>query len=696
MIPFKLRPTHKAGTRILPLALVLSLLFTGCNGDILPSDSKWIDSNIEGAVDTSAEYRVQDDFAAAITKEVLLDESIPDTPFKAVHDLCLQRKRKLLEDTSVRNKGLDEVRKFAVLAEDLDHRKSQGIEPLKKYLEKIEAIGNIDDLYRWICSTEDNPLAIAPLSLKRVVHSPADPTAYITYLTFPDLTFSDSETYYNLDDKSLDKMECTRDQIEFILKEAGYDASAAGRIVDANFRMEKIIASNQGNLTSSELRDISYSRSDLEQAAESYPLISYLDTLGFKDTERYLVDMTYLRQLAQICKESNLAELKSFLMVQYIRNTVSYLDEDTLKTYTELGESRQVKKKPDEKKESDKDADDSKNAALFDGLIARDPILEAALDQNYTSRYVDDSSYDRLLKMTEKIIETYHDVFSHEEWMSEKGKAACIEKLDAISIHIIHPSEEILDFSDVNITSKEDGGNLVEAAYETYKAYIRRQADLSTKPFDRTFWDPYDPSISTTQTNAVYIPNNNGIYIFVGILEDPIYNADISDEELLAGIGCIVGHEITHGFDNTGVRYDKDGFEMQWMPEEDQQAFSDKNDKVASYYSTIVPFKGAKRIDGHNVAQEATADMGGIRVTLKIAENIPGFDYDKYFRHYGLVYAAVHTQKEEETLYAPDVHPLNYLRVNVGLQQFDEFHKTYDVKPKDSMYLEKKKRIAVW
>ena len=162
MIPFKLRPTHKAGTRILPLALVLSLLFTGCNGDILPSDSKWIDSNIEGAVDTSAEYRLQDDFAAAIMKEIILDENTPNTPLKEVHDLSLQRKRELLEDASIRNKGLDEVRKYSALAEDLDLRKSQGIEPLKKYLEKIESIGSIDDLYRWICSTEDNPLAIAP------------------------------------------------------------------------------------------------------------------------------------------------------------------------------------------------------------------------------------------------------------------------------------------------------------------------------------------------------------------------------------------------------------------------------------------------------------------------------------------------------------------------------------------------------
>ena len=218
MIPFKLRPTHKAGTRILPLALVLSLLFTGCNGDILPSDSKWIDSNIEGAVDTSAEYRLQDDFAAAIMKEIILDENTPNTPLKEVHDLSLQRKRELLEDASIRNKGLDEVRKYAALAEDLDLRKSQGIEPLKKYLEKIESIGSIDDLYRWICSTEDNPLAIAPLLMKKVVHSPADPTAYTTYLSFPELTFGDNtETYYNLDNNALDKIECTRDQIGFIL-----------------------------------------------------------------------------------------------------------------------------------------------------------------------------------------------------------------------------------------------------------------------------------------------------------------------------------------------------------------------------------------------------------------------------------------------------------------------------------------------
>ena len=695
MIPINPHLTRKAGKRILPLALVLGLLFTGCNSDSLSSGNKWIDSNIEGAVDLNAEYRVQDDFAAAMMKEIILDKSTPDTPLEAIHDLSLKRKRELLEDTSVRNKGMDEVRKYAAIAEDRELRKSQGVDPLKKYLDKIESISSVDDLYSWICSTEDNPLAIATLTIRAVVHSPADPTAYITFVSFPTLTLGeDPEIYYKLDNNALDKMECTRDQLIFILEKAGYDTSAAGQIADENFRMEKTIASKQSSLTSEELRDISYSRSDLEQAAESYPLLDYLDARGFQDTERYLVDMAYLRQLAQMCKESSLPEMKSFLIAQYVMQTIRFLDEDTQTAFYKLGMSRQTTNKND--KSSEPDEEKRNNALLFDLLIAKDPVLEAALDQNYTGKFFNPSSHDRLLKMTEKIIETYHDVFENEDWMSEKGKAACIEKLDEISIHIIHPSEEILDFSDVNITSKEEGGNLIEAAFETYKAYLRRQADLSTRPYDRTFWNPYDIQISTTQTNAVYIPNNNAIYIFVGILEDPVYYTDISDEELLSGIGAIVGHEITHGFDNTGVRYDKNGFEMQWMPEEDQMAFSDKNDKVARYYSTIIPYKGAQRIDGNNVAQEATADMGGFRVTLKMSESIPGFDYDKYFRHYGKVFAAVHSLKDEESVYAHDVHPLNYLRVNVGIQQFDEFYKTYDVKPEDGMYLEEKKRIAVW
>ena len=165
---------------------------------------------------------------------------------------------------------------------------------------------------------------------------------------------------------------------------------------------------------------------------------------------------------------------------------------------------------------------------------------------------------------------------------------------------------------------------------------------------------------------------------------------------MLSGIGVIVGHEITHAFDESGVRYDKDGLENEWMPEVDRTAFVDKCLAVSNYYSTLKTYPGSGFYTGANVVGEATADMGGMRAVLHMARKRADFDYDAFFRHYAGVWAAQVDQDVEEYYFREDVHPLNYLRINVVVAQFDEFCETYDVQPGDGMYVEPSKRIAVW
>ena len=125
-------------------------------------------------------------------------------------------------------------------------------------------------------------------------------------------------------------------------------------------------------------------------------------------------------------------------------------------------------------------------------------------------------------------------------------------------------------------------------------------------------------------------------------------------------------------------------------------SFSDRCDHVSEYYHTIRPFPENSAYNGDLVVGEATADMGGIRVTLSMASKQQGFDYDKYFRQYATLWQTSEKEEDEVAQLENDEHPLNYLRINVGLQQFDEFYTTYGVKEGDGMYLSEDKRIAVW
>ena len=164
------------------------------------------------------------------------------------------------------------------------------------------------------------------------------------------------------------------------------------------------------------------------------------------------------------------------------------------------------------------------------------------------------------------------------------------------------PNNELLDFSDLNIVPAEQGGNLVEAYFEARKASVAAIGKKVARNFDRSVWDP------------------------------PVFYEGITDEDLYGGLAIVVGHEITHGFDDGGVRYNKDGSERPWMPEEDQQAFNDRADKVSAYYSSLYLFSGSGNYGSGAVNKEAIADMGGVRIALKAAEKLPGFNYDAFFR----------------------------------------------------------------
>ena len=166
-------------------------------------------------------------------------------------------------------------------------------------------------------------------------------------------------------------------------------------------------------------------------------------------------------------------------------------------------------------------------------------------------------------------------------------------------------------------------------------------------------------------------------------------------EELYASIGYVIGHEISHSFDSKGAQFDKNGNLSNWWEEKDLEEFKEKNDKMAQYYSAMYPWKGAK-IEGNILTGEAGADMTSMKCMLRMAEKIPNFNYDKFFRSYAAVHRSIMTQDVQESSYLADEHPLGYLRINTVLQQFDKFNEVYDIKEGDGMYLAPEDRVIIW
>ena len=186
-----------------------------------------------------------------------------------------------------------------------------------------------------------------------------------------------------------------------------------------------------------------------------------------------------------------------------------------------------------------------------------------------------------------------------------------------------------------------------------------------------------------------------------GFVSEDTYRLDMKEEEKLARLGEIIGHELTNGFDPSGIKYDKDGNMVEtednpygWMTEEDYEAFQKKAGKLSEYFDRIIPFPYSA-CSGDTVCGEAAADIGGMSICLKIAEDIEDFDYDLFFRTHALFWMKQDSLiNEREAIY--DVHPLSHLRINTTVQQFDEFSDTYGVKEGDGMYLDPDDRVVIW
>ena len=169
----------------------------------------------------------------------------------------------------------------------------------------------------------------------------------------------------------------------------------------------------------------------------------------------------------------------------------------------------------------------------------------------------------------------------------------------------------------------------------------------------------------------------------------------MSKEELYAGIGTVIGHEISHAFDTSGAQFDANGQLNNWWSEEDYAAFQARAQKLIDYYNTMTAF-GEYKVQGDNIQKEAIADMAGIKCMLGILSKEENIDYRIFFEKYANLWVRMNTREFEYTCLMQDSHPLHYLRTNATVQQFDEFINTYGIKEGDGMYLDPEKRVLVW
>lgn len=320
-----------------------------------------------------------------------------------------------------------------------------------------------------------------------------------------------------------------------------------------------------------------------------------------------------------------------------------------------------------------------------------DDNLGEPLGKLYVDAHFPASAKERALEMVDDLRAAYHDKFTNSTWMSQPTREASIAKLDKIVAQIGYPDKWV-DYSSVQITR----GKLIESllAINTFES-ARAFARLGT-PVDKSEW-----SMSPQTVNAYYSPTTNQIVFPAAYLQPPFFDKDAQDAVNYGAVGSTIGHEIGHGFDDQGSKYDGDGNRRDWWTPEDRAAFEAKTQQIIEQYDVLVP-EGApegQHVNGALTVGENLADLRGLQIALaayrKVAERT-GVEPDYQTMFFSWARQWRDKQTEEATLQGlQDTHSPNEFRCNQVVRNIDEFYTTFEVKDGDKLFMAEDQRVTL-
>ena len=722
-----MRNTHLR--RLIALLMVLLMTCASASaatvkaGETISSTSRWINSDIEGAVDENTKVSVKDDFHTAANLEWLLQENREPSGFDASEELLYDRKMEIVLGDAVIDPAnadavglssewlahdLKLVQNFSSLSGEWEYRNAYGVEPARPFIEAIESIETMDDMTAYILNEDGMNITSLSLVNVNVTLDPDDESVYIAaLLPNQEQSLKSRAEYTYMSSFGIAQHFGVEKAVRYLLGRLGYSEEEAYEIVKKCYRFEsRLIDQRLSDIAESALNfEDSYSRMTGDEAAAlvgAYPLAQQLAQFGSKEQNEYLVYETdYFKSLSNLYQSRYLDEIKAMCIVHTVVELLPLLDEEAYdmaeKIYNAIVAVPRVDDKeapieqPDQEL-ADKDEDIAK--FVFENYLQH--YLPGPMDQIYVAAYCEPELKAEVRSLVDDVLGYYAEMIDKATWLSENARSATKEKLDNMVIRCVYP-DEFVDYTGLDFKGcrNNEGGTLPQAVAAINRFHLQRSLDKAGKKVNRSFWDMSEQYKSTTQCNASYMPNDNSINILAGIVTEHMYGSDVAIEEKLAGLGTVIGHEISHAFDTTGYMFDKDGNMNPWWSIEDVEAFSLRASNLIKYYNGLTPYPGALMYGGDNVSGEAIADMGGVKCMLAIAESIPDFDYDTFFRSYAKMWRTCQSLEDEKER-AKDVHPLNFLRTNVTLMQFDEFIKTYDIQPGDGMYMDPAHRLSVW
>lgn len=575
-------------------------------------------------------------------------------------------------------------------AMDSTRRNELGVKPIKPILDRIEktADADMDDLFLFMHANYGSPfIGAGPME------NLANSNEYAMYVSGAPLGLGDRDYYLKSDKRSVEVLNAYKKLIEKQMVNAGYSKSAAKRVAKNVIKYETALADSTWTREESRNIPAMYNPRDIKFLKSEYPSIDwgnfFVKTMGIATPEQVIVtELRTVKQGDNLKRSMTPREIKDLYLWEVVNGASGTLSDAFNDANFEFNKvmSGITEQRPRWKR----------------ALGATEGALGDAIGELYVERYFPKSSKDYMIGLVENLRTALGKHIINLDWMSDDTKLNAIKKLNAITVKIGYP-DKWKDYSTMNIDPA------LSYAENMHNVSMWHQQEIYNKwgkPVDKTEWG------MTPQTiNAYYNPMANEIVFPAGILQAPFFDPNSSDAENYGGIGVVIGHEITHGFDDQGRNFDADGNMVNWWTEEDAAKFAAKTKALIDQYSAVEVLPGL-HANGAYTLGENIADQGGLRVSMTAFLDsqkkkgidvtseealIDGIDPIKvFYMNYANIWAGNIRDAEIRNLTNADVHSLAKYRVNVGLSNIDPFFKAFNITDGQPMFRPEAERVVIW
>lgn len=646
-----------------------------------------------------ADTPVSKDFYRHVNKGWM--ESHPLTPeyasygqYKILSDSGNNRVRRIVTNLAKTNpeKGTTAY-KIAALYEsamDSTRRNQLGAAPIREALSKIENTtpDGMDDLFIWFHKYYGSPFVKAGH-----MANVADSREYAMYVNGGAIRLGDRDYYLNNDKRSKDVREAYKKLIAAQMINAGYSKKDAARIVKNVMNIETLLADSTWTREESRNIPAMYNIRSISQVKEMFPNIPwdriFNEAMGIDTPEMFIVTtINTVKQGDNLLGRLTDREMKDYYIWSLVDEASNCLSDSFSDANFEFNKvmSGVQEQAPRWKR----------------ALGAVEGVLGEGIGELYVAEYFPQSSKDYVEGLVENLRNALGKHIIHLSWMSDDTKLQALKKLNATTVKIGYP-DKWKDYSNLDIDPAFSyWENMHNAEMWSRGEYLAKWG----KPVDRTEWD-MTPQTINAYANAL----NNEIVFPAGILQAPFYDPEASDAENYGGIGVVIGHELTHGFDDQGRQFDSQGNMVNWWTDEDAAEFKKLTEGLVDQYSAVEVLPGLYA-NGRYTLGENIADQGGLRIAMtafldsqkkkgvdvKSEEaKIDGFDpMQVFYLNFANVWANNIRDEEIRSLTIGDVHSLAKNRVNVAIRNLDTFFTTFGITDGDDMFRPQSERVVIW